>query len=328
MPSPEISVIVPVYNTGKYLRRCVDSILAQTYTDFELLLIDDGSTDGSGAICDEYAAFDSRVCVFHKPNGGVSSARNLGLDHARGEWIAFVDSDDWIEPEYLACLFSNINGADLSICDFRIKGSSEIWPDKIASGFIHTEELANFYADTFPYCYLTAPWIKLFRKSIIDSHNIRFNERISTIEDTIFVLEYLRWVESISCTDKKLYNYWRQDAGLSQNDELLNSQIFLISANIHSSLCRLAEVRDIEISSLYLKILNSRFLAWVFPQQKSWKELYSHYKHLSALPEMKRMYKIQSVLLGAKYKLILHAISCRQPAMAAIAYKILISHAS
>lgn len=96
-PNPKISVIVPVYNTEKYLRRCIDSILAQTFTDFELLLINDGSRDSSGAICDEYAAKDSRVRVFHKENGGVSSARNVGLDNAKGEWVIFCDSDDyWI----------------------------------------------------------------------------------------------------------------------------------------------------------------------------------------------------------------------------------------
>lgn len=94
-----ISVIVPVYNTEKYLDRCIQSILSQTYTDLELLLIDDGSTDSSGAICDKYAEQDSRVRVFHKENGGASSARNLGLDNANGDWIAFVDSDDWIDSE-------------------------------------------------------------------------------------------------------------------------------------------------------------------------------------------------------------------------------------
>ena len=88
--NPKISVIVPVYKVENYLHRCVDSILAQSFTDFELLLIDDGSPDNCGVICDEYAAKDSRVRVFHKPNGGVSSARNLGLDNARGGWIAFV----------------------------------------------------------------------------------------------------------------------------------------------------------------------------------------------------------------------------------------------
>lgn len=93
---PKISIIVPVYNTERYLSKCIDSILSQSFTDFELLLINDGSLDYSGAICDQYAANDSRVTVFHKENGGVSSARNLGLDNARGEWVTFVDSDDWI----------------------------------------------------------------------------------------------------------------------------------------------------------------------------------------------------------------------------------------
>lgn len=101
MSRVKISVIVPVYNAEKYLRRCVGSILAQTFTDFELLLVDDGSTDASGAICDEYASADARVRVFHKPNGGVSSARNLGLDNARGEWIAFADADDYLFKHFL-----------------------------------------------------------------------------------------------------------------------------------------------------------------------------------------------------------------------------------
>src|SRR5690606_22590995 len=98
---PKVSVIIPVYNTENYLRECLDSILAQTFTDFEVLLINDGSTDSSGKICDEYAEKDSRIKVFHKENGGVSSARNLGLDNAKGEWICFVDSDDEILQDAL-----------------------------------------------------------------------------------------------------------------------------------------------------------------------------------------------------------------------------------
>ena len=109
---PQISVIVPVYNTEKYLHRCIDSILAQTFTDFELLLIDDGSTDNSGTICDEYATKDSRVRVFHKKNGGVSSARNLGVDNAKGEWVTFVDSDDCVPQNGSALLYEAISWTD------------------------------------------------------------------------------------------------------------------------------------------------------------------------------------------------------------------------
>lgn len=101
MHSPEISVIVPVYNVEKYLRRCIDSILAQTYTDFEILLVDDGSTDGSLAICNDYASRDCRVRVFHQANGGASSARNLGMEKVSGKWLTFCDADDYVYPNWL-----------------------------------------------------------------------------------------------------------------------------------------------------------------------------------------------------------------------------------
>ena len=115
---PLVSIIVPIYNTFSTLYRCIDSILAQSYTDFELLLINDGSVDGSGFICDEYAAKDSRVRVCHKQNGGVSSARNLGLDNACGEWITFIDSDDYVLPSYLFRLTSCLD-ADWIIGGYR-----------------------------------------------------------------------------------------------------------------------------------------------------------------------------------------------------------------
>ena len=115
---PKISVIVPVYNTEKYLQRCIDSILLQSFTDFELLLIDDGSTDSSGTICDKYAEQDSRIRVFHKANGGASSARNIGLDNAIGEWVCFVDSDDSLTRDAVEILCTNCNnGADIVIAN-------------------------------------------------------------------------------------------------------------------------------------------------------------------------------------------------------------------
>lgn len=115
---PAISIIVPVYNTEKYLSRCIDSVINQTFTDFEVLLIDDGSTDNSGKICDEYAEKDSRIKVIHKENGGQAEARNLALDIAKGDYIAFVDSDDYISKYYLHILYDNIKkyDADISVC--------------------------------------------------------------------------------------------------------------------------------------------------------------------------------------------------------------------
>lgn len=144
--TPTISVIVPVYNTEKYLRRCIDSVLAQTYADFELLLIDDGSKDKSGEICDEYAQKDARVRVFHKENGGVSSARNLGLDNARGEWVAFVDSDDYIEENYLKSFEGNLD-ADLVVGNsaWLDNGGAEINSCNISLIGMSREELISRY---------------------------------------------------------------------------------------------------------------------------------------------------------------------------------------
>ncbi|MGF2941895.1 glycosyltransferase family 2 protein [Enterococcus xiangfangensis] len=114
----EISIIVPVYNVEKYLRKCVDSILAQTFTDFELILVDDGSPDNSGAICDQYAEKDSRIKVIHKENGGLSDARNAGIEVAKGKYLGFIDSDDYIADDMYELLYNNIikEKADLSIC--------------------------------------------------------------------------------------------------------------------------------------------------------------------------------------------------------------------
>lgn len=103
---PKITIIIPVYNVERYLRRCLDIIAAQTFTDWECILIDDGSPYASGAVCDEYAANDGRFCVIHQDNRGVSAARNAGLDAARGEWIAFVDSGDWVDKDMLTALYA------------------------------------------------------------------------------------------------------------------------------------------------------------------------------------------------------------------------------
>ena len=114
MKHPQISIIVPVYNVEQYLQSCIDSIITQTYTDWELLLVDDGSPDRSGEICDEYAKKDNRIRVFHKRNGGVSSARNLGLDKAQGEWVTFIDADDYILSDFIKGLYKPIeNGVSV-----------------------------------------------------------------------------------------------------------------------------------------------------------------------------------------------------------------------
>ena len=126
--TPSISVIIPVYKAEKYLYRCVDSFLRQTFSDFEVLLIDDGSPDNSGKICDAYSVQDKRIKAFHKTNEGVSSARQYGLDHAEGEYVIHADPDDWVEPTMLEELYQNAvqNNADMVICDFWVLHDSNI----------------------------------------------------------------------------------------------------------------------------------------------------------------------------------------------------------
>ena len=185
--NPTISVIVPVYKVECYLHRCIDSILAQSYTDFELLLIDDGSPDNCGLICDEYAAKDSRVRVFHKENGGVSSARNLGLDNARGEWIAFIDSDDYVDVDYLAELvdYTEKYKTDYvvtlnTIKEYTTENSLILYPNAYSQLF----SCYNFHNNGHP-------WGKLYKTEIINNTHLRFNTCVHLGEDAMFALQYL-----------------------------------------------------------------------------------------------------------------------------------------
>lgn len=212
MSTPKISVIVPVYNVEKWLHRCIDSILAQTFTDFELLLIDDGSTDASGAICDEYAQRDSRVRVFHKPNGGVSSARNLGLDNAQGEWIAFCDSDDLVLPKWLDNYRIGITGDAVMVsqgmimkwnhgaheeCErsYRI-GESFVRDTPIALTLLFENNLGGYIGNKF------------YKNELIQNRGVRFREWVVCQEDEIFQYDYLRKDDRISYVDKVAYVYY------------------------------------------------------------------------------------------------------------------------
>lgn len=206
MNNPKISVIVPVYNVEKYLRRCVDSILAQTFTDFELLLIDDGSTDKSGKICDEYEEKNERVYVFHKLNGGVSSARNLGLDKAKGEWITFIDADDYVSGDYFDSIVDQ--STDLIVLHNRIiyeDGSSheEAIPVQNAFG---KDKVNEFLKRNLLFMIMRAPWGKFFRHSLVG--NIRFDNTLRLGEDTVWVNHYLRNCNSISVCEAGTYYYF------------------------------------------------------------------------------------------------------------------------
>lgn len=212
MIKPYISIIVPVYNTEQYLHRCIDSILSQTYKNFELLLINDGSTDSSGSICDEYKRRDSRVRVFHKNNGGVSSARNIGLMNANAEWIAFVDSDDWVGDKWLDGFVSSGLTTDLIIQGFCVKN----WPFAKIKEEINVNLIENLYKkkeiiECINYLYKVHNvgflWCRLFKNSIIKKYDIRFNENYPLREDQEFIFHYMTKVNCIKTIPISEYHY-------------------------------------------------------------------------------------------------------------------------
>lgn len=202
-----ISIIIPVYKAESYIRRCIDSILSQTYSNFELLLIDDGSPDRCGDLCDGYAKSDSRIKVFHKQNGGPSSARNCGLSEARGQYICFIDSDDWVEECYLEHLLSNANySKELLIAGYVRETMNKI-EKKSFGNCIYKENNFNRLFDAIELYYNGYPWAKLYDKKIIDENHLRFNEEIKFSEDLIFTLSYLLYVESVKTIDYTDYHY-------------------------------------------------------------------------------------------------------------------------
>ena len=224
--APLVSIIVPVYNAEKYLNRCVDSILSQTMTDFELLLIDDGSKDNSGRICDEYAEKDARVRVFHKPNGGVSSARNLGLDNAKGKWITFVDADDRCSCNYLEHLLSKVDDdTDLIIsyaviCDSTGE-KAEVYPEYR----VNATNFERLFVDSDMHWH-TSPWAKLYRASIIYENSLRFNEMMHIGEDADFLFSFMLITDKIYVSSDTDYYYTCDVSGsLTKRINTIDSEI-------------------------------------------------------------------------------------------------------
>lgn len=203
-----ISIIIPVYNAERYLKKCIESILTQTYEKIEVILIDDGSKDNSGKICDEYATKDGRIRVIHKKNAGVSAARNTGIENAQGEFIAFVDSDDWLEKNSLEILHKEITeqNADIVAGTFvkiREKGAVK---HNLKSGIYKDGRIAESIIDLMEFLWGTV-WAKLFRRDIIANEKILFNPEIPMGEDTLFLMKYMQFCKKIILKDELVYNY-------------------------------------------------------------------------------------------------------------------------
>lgn len=216
--NPKVSIIVPIYNAEKTLPRCINSILNQDYIDFELLLIDDGSKDSSGAICDEYAAKDRRVRVIHKENSGVSASRNLALNEARGEYLQFLDADDWITPNATRLLVESatLNSCDMVISDFyRVIGERLSHKGSIdEDGVLTREAFANLMMENPADFYYGVLWNKLYSRAIIEKNQLRMDPKISWCEDFMFNLEYIRHCENIFILQVPIYYYVKTKGSL------------------------------------------------------------------------------------------------------------------
>lgn len=204
MSDLKISVIVPIYKVEKYLDRCIDSIINQTYKHLEIILVDDGSPDYCPQMCDEWAKKDNRIKVIHKINGGVSSARNAGLDVATGEYIQFVDSDDYLELDACETLINKIvnNNADIVVSAFKSIGKHI---KCIKTENFSTHKLMQAVQNLYKYGALNAVWNKLYKKDVIN--NIRFQEDMKYGEDLYFNLQYIKKCRTIVYTSQQLYNY-------------------------------------------------------------------------------------------------------------------------
>lgn len=292
---PKISIIVPVYNVEQYLRRCIDSILNQSFTDFELLLIDDGSKDKSGEICDEYAARDSRIRVFHKENGGVSSARNVGLDNARGEWVAFVDADDEVSDGYFH-IHADHEFVDVVVKPFYIvkKENEETYYRNKVKLIINREDIFKFFVRKRVH----ALWDTIIKKKVIGSN--RFDDDVSIGEDYLFLLSILPTVESLAFDDKGPYRYFiRQESAMQSVDKIRMVSILWESINKVRVLTEAEELRDLQMGIIYKSHV---YLLYLY---RNWMNLDERY-HLKELLQKMKFRDLQYVDIKTKMKLIFY----------------------
>lgn len=197
---PKFSIIIPIYNAEKYLNRCILSIINQTYRDFEIILVDDGSKDNSGTICDKYAENDARIKVIHQNNSGVSTARNAGLKNAVGDYIIFVDSDDYIEFDMLEKIKYILDKYDVDCIIYNLNNIIE-------TKYVDEDELIENMIKLIKTETINAPWNKLYKRNIIEKYNIQYDERIEIGEDLLFSIKYISKIKKVYLLNERLYNY-------------------------------------------------------------------------------------------------------------------------
>lgn len=233
----KVSIIIPVYRTEKYLRQCLDSALAQTYGDIEIILIDDGSPDSSGEICDEYASRHSHITVIHKLNEGISKARNDGIGKATGDYLFFLDSDDYMSPDCIANLVKEASTGALPVTGYRLDLESEAkvyTPNQAYGAYATIRDFYNDFARLFATKYNFA-WGKLYKSDIIKDNGIRFRDGIALGEDVIFNQDYYKYCEhGVMLVNDNGY-YYRQH-GTETLSKVFNLHIFEWNEMVYHSI--------------------------------------------------------------------------------------------
>lgn len=310
------SIIVPIYNAEKTLRRCLDSLLVQTYHDFEVLMVENGSRDSSNAICKEYMSKDSRCILFAcGNNNGPSGARNMGLDQAAGTYIAFLDSDDYVEPDYLEVLFEAFQNSDVVFFGYhQISMDGAFLSDhipQVAGNTGYYETLINLYKqDLFGYT-----WIKAFRRDAIETH--RFPKELNLLEDEVFTCEVLTEPKRIKVIPKAILNYvtgnaeslvgrthqdycckvcaaynaWKKLlAPYDKRDEILSQM-----ANNHASRCMYYGFeRDVDVKSFFDDLATSTFLADATQESKFMQAVRK--RDYGTLSRMRLSYRLKNIV--------------------------------
>lgn len=230
-----MSVIVPVYNVERYLKRCLDSLLEQTLENIEIIIVDDGSTDGSFGVASEYAERDDRIKLIRQENRGLSGARNTGLDAASGEFVGFVDSDDWVIPKTFESMYLSAmdNGADLCACDYTLAYEEGTLVYRVLGLQNEKLELTSFGLDEFwnQKRYSVVVWNKIYRRSIIQEHQLRFESNRSVFsEDVLFNLCFLKHASICSASSESFYFYFQRENSLmnSPKPDYLKRELFLV----------------------------------------------------------------------------------------------------
>lgn len=260
-----ISIIVPVYNVERYIDRCIKSITKQTYNNWELLLIDDGSTDNSGKICDLYSKKNSRIRTIHTPNQGRSNARNLGIDKASGEWIAFVDSDDFVSPRYLESMTNANPTWDKEILisqGFHAITADGNYDTNYPEAFYHNYEINTYKQSNlhlisqYSLLHRQAVWGRLLNKEIITRYKIKFNPQIHHSEDGLFLHQYMLYTQCFKFISNQEYYYVTP---ILKSEKLNFEEIFYLAQNYQKLVIPLIKHFNIKDRTYKKRILDMYF---------------------------------------------------------------------